>query len=71
MLSDVQFPVHVSLLYPHVQNYVAYLNTNNVKVTGRLMSKNIDVLGFSTMPSFCQTFNMLAICFYYLHDKEI
>lgn len=40
-------------------------------LSGRLMSKNIDVLGFSTMPSFCQTFNMLAICFYYLHDKEI
>ena len=28
-----------SLLYPHVQNYVSFLNTQNVKVTGRLMSK--------------------------------
>lgn len=40
-------------------------------LSGRLMSKNTDVLCFSTMPSLCQTFNVLAICFYYLHDKEI
>ena len=28
-----------SLLYPHVQNYVSFLNEQDVKVTGRLMSK--------------------------------
>ena len=41
------------------------------RLSGGLRSKNIDVLGFSTMPSLCQTFSTVAIYFYHLHDKEI